>query len=66
MFTRKFGTHNREIFFSQSGKRKPNLDCNYPFPIDLAPIGSPFGAKSIIHKSKSIITYINLLYILKV
>ena len=26
---------------------KPNLDCNYTFPIDLAPKGIPIGAKSI-------------------
>ena len=27
--------------------KKPNLDCNYSFPIDLAPNGFPFGAKSV-------------------
>ena len=26
---------------------KLNLDCNYPFPIDLAPIGIPIGVKYI-------------------
>ena len=25
---------------------KPNLDCNYTFPMDLKPNGIPFGAKS--------------------
>ena len=29
------------------GDPKPNLECNYTFPIDLAPIGIPIGAKSI-------------------
>ena len=38
-------TH-REIF-SESCQSKPNLDRNYHFPIDLAPIGNPIGAKSI-------------------
>ena len=32
---------------SESCKSKPNLDCNYPFTIDLAPIGIPIGAKSV-------------------
>ena len=27
---------------------KPNSDCNYTFPFDLAPNGIPFDAKSII------------------
>ena len=36
-------TH-REIF-SEFGNSKPNLDCKYTFPIDLAPTGIPFGAK---------------------
>ena len=36
----------REIF-SESSKIKPNSDCKYPFPTDLAPNGSPFGAKSV-------------------
>ena len=31
----------------ESGKFKPKQDCNYPFPIDLAPNGSPSGAKSM-------------------
>ena len=26
---------------------KPNLDCNYTFPIDLAPNGLPFVANSV-------------------
>ena len=26
---------------------QPNLDCNYPFPIELAPIGIPISIKSI-------------------
>ena len=33
--------------FSESCYSKPNLECNYTFPIDLARIGIPFGAKSI-------------------
>ena len=33
--------------FSESCYIKPNLDCNYHFQIDLAPSGTPFGAKSI-------------------
>ena len=37
---------NRE-FFSESCKSKPNLDCNYHFPIDLAPIRIPTGVKHI-------------------
>ena len=39
-------TAHREIF-SESCWSKPNLDCNYPFPIDLASIGIPIGVKSI-------------------
>ena len=27
---------------------QPNLDCNYPVPKDLAPIGIRIGAKSIV------------------
>ena len=38
-------TH-REIF-SESCLFKPNLDCCYHFPIDLAPIGNAIGAVSI-------------------
>ena len=43
-FARLIGV-NRTIFleFSQS---EPYLDCNYTFPIDLAPNGIAFGAKS--------------------
>ena len=37
----------RGEMFSESGKSKPNLDCSYYSPINLAPIGVPFGAKSI-------------------
>ena len=33
--------------FSESGEFKPKQDYNYPFPFDLAPIGSAFGAKLI-------------------
>ena len=33
--------------FSESGYIKPNLDCNYPFSIDLAPNSISFCAKSI-------------------
>ena len=36
----------REIF-SQSCWIKPNLDCNYTFPIDLAPKGILFDVKSM-------------------
>ena len=32
---------------SESCKSNPNLDCNYDFPIDLAPIGITIGAESI-------------------
>ena len=38
-------TH-REIF-SEFYKPKQNLDCIYPFPIDFAPNGDHFGAKSM-------------------
>ena len=31
----------------ETGEFKPKQDCNYTFPIDLAPNGSSFGAKSI-------------------
>ena len=37
---------HREIFL-ESNSMEPNLDCNYTFPIDLAPNGLPVGAKSI-------------------
>ena len=37
---------NKEIF-SESCESKPNLDCNYPFSIDLATNGIPFVVKSI-------------------
>ena len=37
--------HHREIF-SETAKIKPNFDCKYDFPIDLAPNGSPFGAQT--------------------
>ena len=47
----QFGAHRytqRNIFgFWSKTKFKPNLDCNYSFPIDLAPIGFPIGAKAI-------------------
>ena len=33
--------------FLESCSSKPNLDCNYHFPIDLGPNGTPFTAKSI-------------------
>ena len=33
--------------FSDTCKSKPDLDCNYTFPIDLVPNGTPFGDKSI-------------------
>ena len=36
-----------EKYLPESGKIKPNLGCNYVFPIDLAPNESPFVAKSI-------------------
>ena len=40
-------TAHREIDH-ESGSFKPNLDCNYLFPIDIAidlvPSGLPFGA----------------------
>ena len=35
----------RKIFY-ESCCIKPNLDCNYPFPVDSAQNGIPFGAKS--------------------
>jgi len=38
-------TH-REIF-SESVWSKPNFDCNYIFPTDLAPNGIPFVVKLI-------------------
>ena len=38
-------THRQN--FTESDQSKPNLDCNSPFPIDLAPNGVPIGAKSI-------------------
>ena len=38
-------TH-REIIF-EILENKPNLNCYYTFPIDLAPIDIPSGAKSI-------------------
>ena len=41
-----FGRTHREID-SKSGYIKPNLDCNYPFPVYLASNGNPFGAKPI-------------------
>ena len=31
----------------ESGEIKPNFNCNYTFPIELAPNELPFGAKSI-------------------
>ena len=37
---------HKKIFW-ESCKSIPNLYCNYSFPIDLAPDGFPFGAKSI-------------------
>ena len=39
-------TSYRELF-SESCQSEPNLECNHSFPIDLAPNGIPFGAKSI-------------------
>ena len=38
---------HREIF-SESCKFKPNYDCIYNFPIDLAPNGIPFGVSFFI------------------
>ena len=38
-------THSE--IFSESGKFKPNLDCNYPFPIDSALNGILIVAKYI-------------------
>ena len=37
----------QRYFFRNLVNPKPNLDCNYTIPIDLAPNGVPFGAKSI-------------------
>ena len=37
---------HREIF-PESCQIKPNLDCNYPLPIDFAPDELTFGAKFI-------------------
>ena len=41
-------THNihREIYY-ESFQIKQNLNCNYTFPIDMAPCGIFYGAKSI-------------------
>ena len=40
--------------FSESCQSKPNLNCNYIFPIDWALNGIPFGAKSIAKDSENI------------
>jgi len=44
-FLLNISTHREFNFVSCN--IKPNLDGNYTFPIDLAPNGFPFGAKSI-------------------
>ena len=36
-----------EKSISEYCKSKPNLDCNYAFPIDLEPNENPFGVNSI-------------------
>ena len=44
------GCRDRRIFrtlFRNFISSKPNLDCNYTFPNDLAPNGISFGSKSI-------------------
>ena len=43
----KFAAVTREQIFSESRESRPNLDCNYHFSIDLAPIGIVIGAQSI-------------------
>jgi len=40
-------SYTQKIGLSESCSSKPNLDCNYHFPIDLAPNEIPIGAKSI-------------------
>ena len=40
-------SNTKRKIFSESCYSKLIFDCNYHFPIDLAPIGIPFGAKSI-------------------
>ena len=37
----------REEFDPESVRFKPNLNCNYSLPINVAPSGILFGAKSI-------------------
>ena len=39
-------------------KVKPNLDCYYTFPTDLAPNGIPFGVALNLHKTKRTPIYI--------
>ena len=46
VITSSIHTTHRQII-SESGYSKPILDLNYSFPMDLARIGSPIGAKSI-------------------
>ena len=41
------GQGHTEKIFSESCYFKPNLNCKYNFPIDLALYGILFGAKSI-------------------
>ena len=40
-------TSGTQINLFRNIKSKPNLDCNYTFPIYLEPNGISFGAKSI-------------------
>ena len=42
-----YPSHATSKYFHGFVKSDPNLDCNYTFLIDLAPIGILFGAKSI-------------------
>ena len=42
-----FGWEHTEESFLNLVEPDPNLDSNYTFPIDFAPNGIPFGAKSI-------------------
>ena len=49
---RKQKSTHREIE-PESSLSKPKQDCNYTFPIDLAPHGSLFGAKYIKTKLQS-------------
>ena len=54
--------HTREIF-SESSNTNQNLNCNYPFPIDLAPNGIPFRSK--IYTYYYIYYHIKYIYIYK-